>query len=209
MTGSRKPPPPPRRPRRRARRLVRRNAGFAAVVLVAALGLRFAGQALLREPLRPDKDYRISRVFDGDTVELEGRYVIRLIGVDTPEAWPCPKLERDAARLGLPESVVMDMGRRASDFARRLCAGRKARVEFDPINAPRRHRDIYGRILAYVHLVDPARPEKAPVFLNREIVACGYSRRSNFDFQYRDEWRELEARARDRKYGLWKIGPIP
>ena len=209
MAGSRQTPPSPRLPRRRARRALRRWAGLAAALVLAGVALRFAGRTLLREPLRPDTDYRISRVFDGDTIELEGMYVIRLLGVDTPESWPCRKLERDAARLGLPESTVMEMGRRADAFVSRLCEGRKARIAFDPVNAPRRHRDIYGRILAYVFLVDPARPGEEPLFLNRKLVAYGYSRRSNFDFGYRDEWRGLEERARERQYGLWKFGPLP
>lgn len=198
-------------PRRRARRArtAKRYASVAAVIVALAIASRFTGRRIFREPLRTDVNYRITRIFDGDTIELDGEHRVRLIGVDTPEAWPSDKLERDAARSGTPVEEVLALGREASEFTKRLCDGRMARVAFDPLFAPRKHRDIYGRWLAYVYLVHPVDPGAEPIFLNRVLVEEGYARRSGFEFSLRDEFRDLEAEARANEAGLWKHGPIP
>lgn len=197
--------------RRRARRArtAKRYATIVVVVAIAAAASRFTGRRLLREPLRTDTNYRITRVFDGDTIELDGLHRVRLIGIDTPEAWPSDKLDRDAARSGMEVEDIIELGRLASEFTKGLCSGRMARVAFDPLFAPRKHQDAYARTLAYVYLIHPSRPEAEPLFLNRAIVEKGYARRSSFEFSLAEEFRRVEAEARRRKEGLWERGPLP
>jgi len=176
-----------------------------AGLLTAALGARYAK----REPLSTDRLYRISKVVDGDTLELDGRYKVRLIGVDTPEAYPCDKLERDAARCALSEQTIMEMGREATFFAQRMCRGRSARIEFDPANRGQGHRDKYSRYLAFVFLSDPSNPAQAEVLLNRELLRHGYARCTEFRHGRMEEFRGLEDYSRRVRAGLWARNAIP
>jgi micrococcal nuclease len=95
----------------------------------------------------------VDRVIDGDTVEVRigGRSdEVRYIGIDTPET----------VKPGTP---VQCFGPRASAYNHRLVEGRAVRLDFD-----RERRDVYGRLLAYVHL--------GPVFVNARLVRLGYAR---------------------------------
>jgi micrococcal nuclease len=119
------------------------------------------------------------RVIDGDTVLLDGRERVRLIGVDTPE------LHRE----GTP---VQYFARQASAFTRGLAEGRTVRLEYE-----RERRDRYGRTLAYVYLEDGT-------FLNLEIVRRGYGfAYTRHPFRYLDEFRAAERAARAAGAGLW------
>jgi micrococcal nuclease len=96
----------------------------------------------------------VTRVIDGDTVEVRigGRSDdVRYIGVDTPET----------VKPGTP---VQCFGPQASAYNHRLVEGRPVRLDFD-----RERRDVYGRLLAYVHLRDGA-------FVNAQLVRLGYAR---------------------------------
>lgn len=80
---------------------------------------------------------RVLRVVDGDTIEIEldgGREDLRMIGIDTPET----------VKPGAP---VQCYGPQASSFTHRLLEGRTVRVVFGV-----ERRDVYGRLLGYVHL---------------------------------------------------------
>jgi micrococcal nuclease len=95
----------------------------------------------------------VSRVIDGDTIEvrLEGRTdEVRYIGIDTPETVK-------------PDTPVQCFGHRASELNTRLVEGRQVRLNFDA-----EPRDIYGRMLAYVHL--------GRRFVNAILVRDGYAR---------------------------------
>src|SRR5688572_15881263 len=79
----------------------------------------------------PDREHaRVTRVIDGDTVEvqLDGREEdVRYIGVDTPESV-------------IPGETPECFGPQASSFNERLVAGETVRLEFGP-----ELRDRYGR----------------------------------------------------------------
>ena len=187
----------------------RRLALIVGVAVVGSMAAQYGAKCVRREPLRTDRTYRISHVVDGDTLVLDGRYTIRLIGVDTPEEFPSRKRERDSARSNLPERTIVEMGKAASRFTRRCCHGRVARVELDPHNRERGHRDIYGRHLAYVFLVSPDSAETKEIFLNRELVRRGYARRTHFRYRWQADFRRLEKYARRVKAGLWAQNDLP
>lgn len=196
----------------RAKRRVQRRFLRVACIVLALYGvLWFGGRNVARKPLDPSRLYRITRVVDGDTLELEGGARVRLIGVDTPEKWESDKRERDAARAGLTEAQVAEFGEGASRFAKDLCKGKLARIEYESTNALTKHRDRYGRYLAYVYLVDPGDAKAEHVCLNRELVRQGYARHTTYvrNEAIKKEYRELEKQARNEKRGLWKMGRIP
>ena len=66
---------------------------------------------------------------------------VRLIGVGTPETKH-------------PNKPVEQFGKEASAFTRRMVEGKRVRLEYDPSNAARGHKDRYGRTLAFIFLED-------------------------------------------------------
>jgi endonuclease YncB( thermonuclease family) len=123
--------------------------------------------------------YLITRVIDGDTLELYTGERVRLIGVDTPET-------KD------PRRPVQYFGEEAAAFTRRIVEGKRVRLEYDW-----ERKDKYGRTLAYVYLEDGT-------FLNAEIIRQGYGfAYTRFPFKYLEEFRKLEREAREAGRGLW------
>jgi len=139
-------------------------------------------------------DVLVKRVVDGDTLELEGKERVRLIGIDTPEVHESRKLYRDAQRSGQDAAVIQKMGRRASDFTKNLVEGKRVSLEFDV-----ERKDKYGRTLAYVYLRDGT-------FVNAEIVKQGYASLMTYppNVKYADLFLSLYQQARENKRGLWE-----
>ena len=124
--------------------------------------------------------YKVKRVIDGDTLLLVNGERVRLIGVDTPETKH-------------PQKPVQYFGREAYLFTKQMVDGKEARFEFE-----RQKRDRYGRLLAYVYLLDGT-------FLNAEIIKQGYgSAYTRFPFKYKEEFRRYEREARENRRGLWR-----
>jgi len=126
----------------------------------------------------------VRRVVDGDTLVLENKERVRLIGVDTPETKH-------------PRRPVEYYGKEASAFTKRMVQGKRVRLEFDQANAHIGHKDKYRRTLAYVFLEDGTS-------LNAEIIKQGYGfAYTRFPFKYMDEFRRYEREAREQGRGLW------
>jgi micrococcal nuclease len=162
----------------------RRWRGSAvALVLTAALILRPWEGGWLPQGEEPRSAVAsVARVVDGDTIEvlLDGRREdVRYIGVDTPETVD-------------PEAPVQCFGHRASDFNHALVEGRRVRLIFGV-----ERRDVYGRLLAYVHLGDR--------FVNAELVRRGLARTLTIapNDRYAERFRRLEMRAARAGRGLW------
>jgi micrococcal nuclease len=113
--------------------------------LAAALALLVVAALLLLDDEGADRtedgprslQALVTRVIDGDTVEVEfdgGRDDVRYIGIDTPESVK-------------PDSPVECFGPRAAAVNTRLVEGKTVRLVFDA-----ERRDVYGRLLAYVYL---------------------------------------------------------
>jgi micrococcal nuclease len=164
---------------------------------VAGLVLE-AGVAHGADPVRPDglPEARVVRVVDGDTVVVlrAGREErVRLIGVDTPELHPSPKLDRDAERSGRDRAAIQAMGTRAAQFTQAELLARLVRIERD-VQA----RDRYGRTLAYLWLDDGR-------LFNAELVRAGYARVLTIppNVKYAARLLALEREARRAGRGLW------
>ena len=153
-------------------------------------GQSFASKAEALEALRKNKPDQptarkgkwrtVTRVVDGDTIILNGKERVRLIGVDTPETVD-------------PRRPVQYFGKEASAFTKRMVEGKRVRLEYDQTR-----KDRYGRTLAYIYLEDGT-------FLNAEIVKQGYGHAyTRFPFRYLEEFRRYENEARKAGKGLWK-----
>ena len=135
----------------------------------------------------------VTKVIDGDTLELQDQNRVRLIGLDTPEVRFNKKLARDANRLDKDCETIIAMGKRATEFTRKLVLGKQVKLEFDF-----EKRDRYGRLLAYVYLPDGR-------MLNAEIIKQGYGQIYTFppNIKHVDMFIKLQIEARENNRGLW------
>ena len=136
----------------------------------------------------------VTRVVDGDTLLLEGRQYVRLLGIDTPELHDSDKLRRDASRSGQSAGEIQKLGRQSYEFTRQMVEGKRVRLEFDT-----ERYDKYNRLLAYVFLDDGT-------FLNARIVEDGYASITHYklNVRYADLFARLYRQARENKRGLWR-----
>ena len=123
--------------------------------------------------------FLVTRVIDGDTIEIEGGQKIRYIGIDTPETVH-------------PDKPVQCYGRESSDKNKNLVEGKQIRMEKDVSET-----DRYGRLLRYVFIGD--------VFVNDYLVKEGFAKSSTFppDVKYQQQFLDSEKQARDNNLGLW------
>lgn len=122
---------------------------------------------------------RVDRVVDGDTIVLEGGWVLRYIGIDTPET-------KD------PRKPVQCFGEKASEENKKLVEGKMVRLEKDVSET-----DRYGRLLRYVYVDD--------IFVNDYLVKGGFSHASSYppDVRYQQQFTQSEKEARENNRGLW------
>jgi len=132
----------------------------------------------------PDGSVRISRVIDGDTIELEGGARVRFIGVDTPEVVDS-------------RTAVQCFGPEASAYTKQLLAGGFVVLKKDITDT-----DKYGRLLRYVYLPDGT-------FVNLKLVADGYAYASTYppDVAHAKEIAAAQNTARAESRGLWESCP--
>lgn len=156
-----------------------------------------SGEAIISLPFGKSYNYDavlVTRVVDGDTLKLENGERVRLIGIDTPEVYESAKLQRDSRKSGRDRAVIQAMGKKSSDFTRKLAEGKRVRLEFDV-----EKRDRYNRLLAYVYLQDGT-------FVNAEIVRQGFASPYTFppNVRHVELFTRLYSEARQNRRGLWK-----
>lgn len=122
---------------------------------------------------------QVTRVIDGDTIELSDKRKVRYIGIDTPETVDQRK-------------SVMCFGVEASAENKRLVEGKTIRLEKDVSDI-----DRFGRLLRYVYVGD--------VFVNDYLVRTGYAHVSTYppDVKFSEQFQEAEKEARMSNNGLW------
>ena len=176
--------------RRRSRTLARtfsfsryrRQSGWLVVILAAWILLRWWGGSIRPRPPESLEEgtHQVRRVVDGDTLLLDNRARVRLIGADTPETVK-------------PDHPVESWGPEATQFTEQFVAGREIRLQFD---GPR--KDKCGRFLAYVWVGDR--------MLNEELIREGLAK-ARTEFSYAESMKArfdaAEARARAAGRGMW------
>jgi micrococcal nuclease len=115
----------------------------------------------------------VTRVIDGDTVEIEGGARVRYIGINTPE-------------IGEPYY------HEATEANRQLVLGKRVYLEEDV-----QDKDKYGRLLRYVWVDDTI----VNAELVRQGYAYSYTYPPNVKHQ--KLFLQLEKEARDAVRGLW------
>jgi micrococcal nuclease len=167
------------------------------LICFAAVGLMIHGSICAGITSERGVSVTVIRVIDGDTlrVEFQGRAEsVRLIGVDTPESRINKKARGDAERSGKDVAAILAMGKRATEFVRRLVKpGDILQLEFDV-----KERNHYRRLLAYVYLDDGR-------MLNEVIVREGYGVVMTVppNVKYVDRFTSAMRESREAGRGLW------
>jgi micrococcal nuclease len=139
-------------------------------------------KATLPSTISTSIDGQVTRVIDGDTIEVNiggSIYTVRYIGMDTPETVD-------------PNRPVGYYGLEASKKNKELVSNRIVRLEKDVSET-----DKYGRLLRYVYVGD--------LFINAELVRFGYAQVATYppDVKYQDYFLQLQQQARQSNLGLW------
>lgn len=133
--------------------------------------------------------YRVKRVIDGDTVELESGQTVRYLGIDTPET----RRKEGDKWIYSPDAYAEE----AKEFNRGLVEGKEVRLEFDV-----QRQDKYKRLLAYC-FVDAE-------FVNVRLLEEGYALlyTSPPNVKYADILVRAQETARRNNKGLWQNIPV-
>lgn len=181
----------------------RSNENLIQKLLILLSGLLFSISAFavddtavpvtddLLRTLGLDREYhKCISVADGDTLTLEGLGTVRAIGVDTPEK-------------NHPKLPVQFISREAGAFTKKVCLGKKIRLEYDPYDKDKRGN--YGRVLGYVYLEDGT-------FLQEALIKHGYAiayTKYPLDEGRKAQFLEWEQAAQEKGTGLWKNDGFP
>ena len=167
---------------------------IACLLLTATLYTQWLSQpAAIQKALSPTATVepapkgltRVSKVVDGDTIEIEGGARVRYIGVNTPETVH-------------PTKPVECFGKEASDYNKTLLAGGYVRLVRDITDT-----DKYGRLLRYIYLPDGT-------FVNLKLVVGGYAYADTYppDVVHAKEFVAAQSAARLAGRGLWASCPV-
>jgi micrococcal nuclease len=133
-----------------------------------------------------DRYHQVADVIDGDTIRLTDGNVVRLLGMDAPEAGNCYSNE-------------------ATSRLTALVAGRD--IYFDKAERP---LDQTGRLLRYVFVRNSSEAERGDIHVNKALVREGYATSlwiaPNRRYQGQFEAAENDAQEYDR--GMWNACEI-
>lgn len=126
----------------------------------------------------------VSKVVDGDTLELVSGKTVRFIGIDTPETVD-------------PRRPVGCFGKEASNETKGLLSGKEVILQKDVSDT-----DKYGRLLRLIFL---PLPNGQILFVNDYLVREGFARVLTYppDVKYNEKFRQAENEAKENKRGLW------
>jgi len=126
----------------------------------------------------------VTKIIDGDTIELGDCRVVRYLGIDTPETVH-------------PGKPIECFGPEASKYNKKLVLGKKILL-FEG----KKDKDVFGRYLRYVVVADSGN------FVNRDLVKSGhatvfekYISDNNFEV-YQDLLYSMSI-AKKNKIGIW------
>ncbi|WP_406687844.1 thermonuclease family protein [Rossellomorea vietnamensis] len=137
------------------------------------------------------KEVLVSRVVDGDTVELKDGRKVRLIGVNTPES----------------TTRTEEYGKEASNYTTEKLEGKTVWLQKDVSET-----DRYNRSLRLVWLEIPKddmnEEEIRTKMFNADLVLNGYAEPSTYnpDVKYSDYFVKFAREARENEMGLWAYG---
>lgn len=136
--------------------------------------------------IRQMEKVHVTKVIDGDTIEIESGEHVRYIGVDTPETVH-------------PKKSIQCFGKEASNKNKALVEGKEVYLEKDISD-----KDRYGRLLRYIYLPNPDAPEEV-IFVDEYLIEQGYGTVITYppDVKYHKQLLAAQKTAQEEKRGLW------
>jgi micrococcal nuclease len=155
------------------KKMMRKYFLYLQIILLSVL--------LFSKPALVQEWNKVKWVNDGDTIVLtDGRHV-RYIGINAPE------IAHDNHKAEV-------FGYAAKKYNQSLLRSKKVRLEFD-----KEKHDRYGRLLAYIFLLDGT-------FINKKMIEKGYAyvlhRRPNV--KYDEVLLKAQRDAMSAKQGMWR-----
>lgn len=140
-------------------------------------------QFVPQEDIQTDETFLVTRVIDGDTIELEDGRRVRYIGIDTPEI-------KDSRKS------VQCFAREAMEKNKELVEGKYVRLGKDVSD-----KDKYGRLLRYVYIQG-----SEEIFVNDYLARQGFALVATYppDVKYQEKFIEVQKEARVNNRGLWR-----
>jgi micrococcal nuclease len=163
--------------------------GFCVLIIVFGLEFLYSNFNLPTEQVKSaqtenSEGVLITKVVDGDTVEIEGGFKVRLLGVDTPETVD-------------PRRPVGCFGKEASNRVKALLSNKRVTLEKDVSET-----DKYGRLLRYIYLpLDNGQT----LFVNDYLIREGYAKVLTIppNVGFAEQFLEAQRQARENNRGLW------
>ncbi len=134
----------------------------------------------------PEGFQRVTRLVRGDTMEVDGVGVVRMIGIETPDG-------------KAPREVYGAHGQQSLAFAEKTLLNQDVRLEFDPAYQSDQNKDDKGQTLAYVYTRDG-------LMVNGEMIKRGYAMvQATEQFRLIDDFRSYERDAMQAMRGVWGL----
>lgn len=141
----------------------------------------------------------LKKITDGDTLvfRIDHESVrVRLYGIDTPEKFESPKLQRSADNCSVTKENIKAKADLATNYARNLLhIGERYKIEVF-------EKDRYGRVVGIVYL-------GTKTSYNVEIVRAGfagvYSQYVKERFSFYKELLVAQKEAKKARRGLWGV----
>ncbi|MCX6724669.1 MAG: thermonuclease family protein [Candidatus Shapirobacteria bacterium] len=132
-----------------------------------------------------EKLYKVTRVIDGDTIEIEGGQKVRYIGIDTAE-------------INDKNPVKLCLAKKAMEKNKELVEGKEIRLEKDVSET-----DKYKRLLRYVYVDN--------LFVNDYLVRNGFANAVTYppDVKFKEQFQKDQQEARTNNLGLWNPTTCP
>jgi len=118
----------------------------------------------------------VTRIIDGDTVEIDDKENIRILGLDTPEKTKGERLRKQAKRMGITEEEALHLGLVAKAKARKVLLNKCVTLE-----SGRTDKGRFGRPLRYIRVDELDYSE----FMLKEGLAmsyCGDKKDERYEF---------------------------
>lgn len=124
-----------------------------------------------------NQQVKVTRVIDGDTIEIEGGQKVRYIGINTPESDNCYSTESTIKNRELVEGRIVTLEKDVSET------------------------DKYGRLLRYVYSGELFINEILVKEGYAEVSTFPP------DVRYQDKFLEAQRQARENNFGFWSSCP--
>ncbi|QSH39061.1 thermonuclease family protein [Candidatus Kaiserbacteria bacterium] len=157
----------------------------SVLAFIVASGGTFGGYKVIQEFKKFGADFEtrphmVQSVIDGDTIRIEKRIKVRLLGIDTPEKGECYYTESKEYLTELVDDKNVLLEKELSGM------------------------DRYGRLLRYI-IVENPNPEEDNILVNNKMVLEGYAFTNPIspDKKYRDLLATSQRKAKAEEKGLW------